>query len=221
VIPATFGCADSGDGLTEPTPVTPNVWTAAQYERRYQSKEITMTIKRHHQTVCSTLAVGAATLLTACGAGTAAVSSSQTEDATVVSAELYCVVRELPDDGKTQQIFEEFCIYEGNQPNPYPHGILRERVEEDDVFTSTGNDGSARTGTCLGEWLEEYPRASERDAGVLPFTPGALQGHQLCTFSGSFVGDGERAGQHLLEEGSMYRASKTTFRGLVTVRPAP
>jgi hypothetical protein len=181
-----------------------------------------MTIKTQHRSTGSKLALAVAVLFTACSANTSAASPPSTEVGdNVVWVDLYCVIEELALDDETHKTFEEFCLYEGPPSNPYPHQVLREWVEEDGAFTSTGNDGSMRTGECFGEYLDEYPRASERDAGVLPHTPGALQGHQLCTFTGTFTGGGEHAGQDLVEEGSMYRASNTTFRGHMAVREAP
>lgn len=191
-----------------------------------------MTIRNHHRTARCAIAVGAAALFAACGTNDAAVGPPDSgldtgvEDGIdtgvddVVRADLYCIVRQLPDDGEPHQTFEEICVYDGYQPDPYGYGVLRERVEEGGGFTSTGSDGSTRTGTCMGEYDVASQRA-EREAGVLPYTPAALQGHQLCTFSGTLIGSGERAGQDLVEEGSMYQASETTFRGLVIVRPAP
>lgn len=179
-----------------------------------------MTIKNHHRTTRAAFAIGAATLFAAYGAGATAVSAPDTEVDTVIRTDLYCIVRELSGDDQSRRTFEEICVYDGHQPDPYPYDMLRERVEQGDVFTSTARDGSTRTGTCIGEYDVESQRVSERDAGVLPYTPAALQGHELCTFTGTLTGSGERAGQELVEEGSMYQASETTFRGHVIVRPA-
>jgi hypothetical protein len=179
-----------------------------------------MTAKNHHRNRVGMLAVGAAALLTACGSNTSAASPPATE-VDVVWANVYCVVDPLSNDGDLREVFEEFCLYTGHQSTPYPHRVMRERVDEDGAFTSSGSDGSVRTGSCIGEFLDDYPRASERDAGVLPHTPAALQGHQLCTFTGTFTGSGELTGQDFVEEGTIYRASETTFRGMVAVRPAP
>ena len=164
-------------------------------------------------------------LLTACGApaahgGSVGGTAPPTEPPDVVYANVYCVVSEVSDEGDPGQLFEDVCAYEGHQPNPYPRAILRERVvDEDGSFVSTGGDGSIRTGKCVGVW-DQSARESETDAGVLPHTPGALTGSQLCTFSGSFVGGGEYAGLELVEEGGMYRSGETTFRGFVEVRAA-
>jgi hypothetical protein len=167
-------------------------------------------------------------LLSACGAhtpaalqrGAAGPTATERNSSSAVTVDMYCVVRQLPDDTSTEQTFEEFCLYEGKHAEVYPRGIMRERLVDDGEFSSIGSDGSERTGTCIGEYLADYPRPGERNAQALPHTVGALQGHELCTFTGLFLGGSARPGEALVTEGWMYRESETTYRGQATVRPA-